>query len=130
MGACGRYRNGESSQTNFGMRFANEIGIRQGKVAHKKGGLNRTEASRKYIFSGLLFCDKCGRPFIAFRTREGEVRYACDGWRMGECSNNKSILLHLIESQLLPAIAQLVCEPSVRDRLALELPRPDGLSLD
>ena len=97
---------------------ADENRSRQGTEAHRKGGLNRTGASRGYIFSGLLFCERCGKPFMAFRTSTQDVRYACSGWRTGTCTNNKSIFLTLVDSQLLPAISQCVRESSVRDKLA------------
>jgi site-specific DNA recombinase len=97
---------------------ADENRRRQGAAAWRKGGLNRTDASRGYIFSGLLSCEICGKPFMAFRTSTQDVRYACGGWRCGTCANNKSISLPLVDSQLLPAISQCVREASVRDQLA------------
>ena len=97
----------------------NECQIRQGNYGRKKGGLNRSEASRKYIFSGLLSCDKCGLPLIAIRTgKDGDVRYACDGGRIGRCPGTKSIMLTLLEAQLLDTISGIVRDPSVREKLA------------
>ena len=90
---------------------------RRGKAGRKLGGLNRTEESRRNIFSGQLHCEKCGRRFIAFRTLRGCLRYACLGWKSGACSNNVSILLSLVESNLIPAISQCVREGSLRDKL-------------
>jgi hypothetical protein len=97
-----------------------EMATRQGWMGRKKGGLNRTEASRKYIASGLLHCELCGRTFIAFRTLRGGVRYACGGWRSGKCSNNTSILLAIVESQLLHAISECVRDVAVRDKLVAD----------
>jgi len=96
-----------------------EIANRQGRAGRKKGGLNRTEASRKYIASGLLHC-LCGRTFVAFHTLRGGVRYACAGWRIGKCTNNISILLTILESQMLQAISECVRDSALRDKLASE----------
>jgi DNA invertase Pin-like site-specific DNA recombinase len=98
---------------------ATERRIRRDKTAKKLGGLNRTEASRRYIFSGLLACEGCGKPFIAYRTAEDDVRYQCGGGRTGTCPIRRSISLTLVESQLLPAISQCVHDDSVRDDLIL-----------
>ena len=97
---------------------ATEKESRWGKTGWKKGGTNRTAESRRYIFAGLLFCEKCGWPFIAFRTARGGVRFACGRWRCGSCSNNTSILLSTVESHLLPAISECLNDTVVRDKLA------------
>jgi len=96
---------------------ARERRIRRDKAARKMGGLNRTETSRGYVFSGLLACENCGRPFKAYRTAETDIRYECGGARTGTCPIRRSILLTLVESQLLPAISQRLHEDSVRDDL-------------
>jgi DNA invertase Pin-like site-specific DNA recombinase len=99
---------------------ANERNIRQGQYGKRKGGLNRTEASRKYLFSGLLYCEGCKLPFIAFRTHKGDVRYACDGSRIGRCTGCKSIALPILDAQLLAALSRLATDPVLRDRLVAD----------
>jgi hypothetical protein len=81
-----------------------EIANRQGRAGQRKGRLNRTEASRKYFAPGLIFCEKCQRKYRAFRTLRDGVRYACADGRIEKCSKNVSILLTILETQMIQAI--------------------------
>ena len=79
------------------------------------GGMNRTESSRKYLFSGTL---KCGVCFGAMNvvgggeTKRRAIRYGCRRHRYeGRCENNVTIRLVTLEEQLLNAIVEKLQPP-------------------
>jgi hypothetical protein len=43
--------------------------------------LNRSEASRQYLFSGVLYCGVCGHPYGVIGGKEPDVRYGCPNYR-------------------------------------------------
>lgn len=111
----------------------------------RKGGLNRTEHSRKYLFSGVMYCGVCGGPFTVINGKAPNVRYGCPNHRFRDtCTNKVTILRTRLEQQLIAALsanlmdsrfeeervrefaAQLEARVELEERLAeeLELDRP------
>jgi len=89
----------------------------QARIAHvngtqgaaRLGGMNRTVASRAYLFSGLLVCAECrSRPvIISGRGKRGYVKYGCPSHRYrGVCDNAVTIRQDRLEKQLLDALEQ------------------------
>ena len=71
------------------------------------GGLNRTESSRQYLFSGLLVCGECGSRMVIISGRgtRGYVKYGCPSHRYrGVCDNKLTIRQDRLEEQLLGEI--------------------------
>ena len=94
---------------------------RQGPAWKKVGGLNRTEASREYIFSGLMICAECRGKFNIVGGKGTTARYGCIGHRYrGTCPNKLTILRRILEAQLLKALAENVLLTEVRDALRAE----------
>ena len=58
-----------------------DVNLRSG--AKRSGGLNRTEKSRSYLFSGLLVCGSCGSRIVIIsgQGKRGYVRYGCPSHR-------------------------------------------------
>jgi DNA invertase Pin-like site-specific DNA recombinase len=91
---------------------------RQGPSWWKEGGLNRTEAGRQYIFSGLMTCSGCHANINMVGGKVSSMRYGCIGHRYrGTCANNLTILRRLLEPQLLQGLSQSFRDSTVRERL-------------
>jgi DNA invertase Pin-like site-specific DNA recombinase len=101
-----------------------EIKRRQGPLWRAYGGLNRTDVSREYIFSGLMVCAHCGNKLNIVGQRGPEARYGCTGHRFrGTCDNAMTILRRSLEEQLLEALKQNVLHPTVREQLCQDFHR-------
>jgi len=101
-----------------------EIKRRKGPSWWKNGGLNLTEASRRYLFSGLMKCSVCGGNFNIVEGKGEMARYGCIGHRYrGTCSNKLTILRRVLEPRLLAALANNLQEPTFRTQLAEEFHR-------
>lgn len=77
------------------------------------GGLNRTEASRKYLFSGPMCCGLCGGKFSIIIGGK-RARYGCRNYRFRDayaCTNNVTILRTRLEDQLISAISKNLLDP-------------------
>ena len=100
---------------------------------HRLGGMQRTERSRKYLFSGILACGPCGGSIVicAGGGKRGYVKYGCHTHKQsGMCDNKLMIRQDRLERQLLAAIEQRLlnpatveyavkrCEEELRKRLA------------
>ena len=75
--------------------------------AARLGGMNRTERSRSYLFSGLLVCGVCGSKIVIIsgQGKRGYVRYGCPSHRYrGVCRNELTIRQDRLEQQLLAAL--------------------------
>lgn len=72
------------------------------------GGLNRSEASRTYLFSGLMTCGICGGKFnVIIGGAPSKVRYGCTNHRFRDaCTNKMTILRSRLEQQLISAISK------------------------
>jgi len=84
------------------------------------GGMNRTEAARSYLFSGLLICSGCGSRLVIIsgRGKRGYVRYGCPSHRYrGVCNNALTIRLDRLEKQLLAALEQRLASSKMIDYL-------------
>jgi site-specific DNA recombinase len=100
---------------------------------HRLGGMQRTERSRRYLFSGSLTCGQCGASMVicAGGGKRGYVKYGCHAHKQsGMCGNKLMIRQDRLERQLLAAIEQRLlnpatlefavkrCEEGLRSRLA------------
>jgi DNA invertase Pin-like site-specific DNA recombinase len=72
----------------------------------RQGGFNRTEASRAYLFSGLMTCGLCGGKFNVIIGGK-RCRYGCRNHRFrNTCTNKVTILRNRLEQQLISAISE------------------------
>lgn len=84
--------------------------------AARLGGLNRTEGSRSYLFSGVLVCGVCGSRLVIISGRgsRGYVRYGCPSHRYrGVCENNVTIRQDRLEAQLLAALEKRLADSQI-----------------
>jgi site-specific DNA recombinase len=82
------------------------------------GGLNRTERSRSYLFSGLLVCGNCGSRLIitSGNGKRAYVRYGCPSHRYRRvCENGLTIRQDRLEEQLIGAIEQRILNSNLID---------------
>jgi hypothetical protein len=94
---------------------------RQGPNWHRVGGLNRSEASRDYIFSGVMVCGECGGRFNVIGGKGPNARYGCAGHRyIGACSNNLTILRRVLEERLVHALSRNLCTEGLREHIQKE----------
>jgi len=74
------------------------IGVQKG------GGMCRTEASRRYLLSGLMKCGECGDNINVVTTNP--TRYGCSNHRYrGDCTNKFTIRQDQLEQTFLAALA-------------------------
>lgn len=82
----------------------------------KLGGMTRTDASRKYLFSGLLKCGLCGGN-LNIRTSK-PARYGCyEHMNRGLCCNKATISQKSLEREFVHALGQRLRDDSLRDEL-------------
>jgi site-specific DNA recombinase len=84
--------------------------------AARLGGMNRTAASRSYLFSGLLVCGECRSRMVIIsgRGKRGYVKYGCPSHRYrGVCDNAVTIRQDRLEEQLLGALEQRLANPQM-----------------
>ena len=75
--------------------------------AKRYGGMNRTERSRQYLFSGVLVCGLCGSRIVIIsgHGKRGYTKYGCPSHRYrGVCDNKLTIRQDRLEEQLLAAL--------------------------
>ena len=74
----------------------------------RQGGFNRSEASRTYLFSGLMTCGLCGGKFnVIIGGHPSKVRYGCRNHRFrNTCTNKVTIRRNRLEPQLIAAISK------------------------
>jgi DNA invertase Pin-like site-specific DNA recombinase len=76
----------------------------RGFGVERLGGMTRTAASRKYLFSGLLRCGLCGGNMTIRTTNP--VRYGCSNHRESKsCSNKATILLKSLEKAFISSLS-------------------------
>ena len=92
----------------------------QAKLRHKKfngrrrGGLNRSDASRRYIFSGLMNCRPCGGKINIVQGKKPDPLYGCHRHRYnGTCDNNLLVSQTSLENQLISAMAANLEDPAL-----------------
>jgi len=85
----------------------------------RQGGLNRTAASRSYLFSGLMTCGVCGGKFaVIIGGHPSKVRYGCTNHRFrNTCTNKVTILRKHLEPQLIAAISRNLLDPRLEPQL-------------
>lgn len=82
----------------------------------RMGGMSRTERSSKYLFSGLLRCGVCKRNMTV--TTTSPARYGCaDHRNRHTCFNKTTILLDVLESAFLAALAENLASKELREEL-------------
>ena len=92
----------------------------RGYGVKRMGGMNRTERSRRYLFSGLLRCGVCGGKVII--TDSNPPRYGCADHRdRNACSNKATLLVANLETTFLSALALKLGSESVREDIGKEL---------
>ena len=82
------------------------------------GGMNRTEESRRYLFSGLLKCGICGgnMTIVGGGGLRGYTKYGCPSHRYrGVCDNALTIRRDRLEEQLLKGLTEKFLKPDVID---------------
>jgi site-specific DNA recombinase len=80
------------------------------------GGMTRTDASRKYLFSGLLKCGFCGGN-LAFRTTN-PVRYGCAEYQeRGLCANKALVSQEVLEREFIHALSEKLRDDRHREEL-------------
>jgi site-specific DNA recombinase len=94
---------------------------RQATNWRKTGGLNRTAASRRYIFSDTMICAECGGKFNVVGGKGEHARYGCFGHRAhGICRNKLTISRQMLESRLLHALSLNIQDLEFREHLVME----------
>ena len=80
------------------------------------GGMNRTERSKRYLFSGVLVCGECGARIVIVsgNGKRGYVKYGCPSHRYrGVCANGLTIRQDRLEDQLLAALEERVLKSEI-----------------
>jgi DNA invertase Pin-like site-specific DNA recombinase len=90
----------------------------------KEGGMNRTAASRTYIFSGCLECGICKASIVVVGRKGDEPVYGCPYQRFrGVCKNDLRITKDRLEQQLLGRIVASLRAPEYVELIATEFDR-------
>ena len=96
-----------------------QIGFANQRVGNSRlGGMNRTEESRRYLFSGLLKCGICGgnMTIVGGGGLRGYTKYGCPSHRYrGVCDNALTIRRDRLEEQLLRGLTEKFLKPDVID---------------
>jgi DNA invertase Pin-like site-specific DNA recombinase len=85
------------------------------------GGLNRTESSRSYLFSGIMRCGLCDGPFTVVGGKLPKVFYGCRNHRYRHsCSARTTIQRERLEHQLIAAISANLLDPRLEEERTRE----------
>lgn len=106
---------------------------RHREKTNQRGGLNRTGASRKYIFSGVLFCGVCGDKMTIVGGKGDSALYGCFSRRFrgkSMCSNWRMITRKRLESELIGALARNLSSPELRATVEEEFQRQLRVAID
>ena len=94
---------------------------REKGIAQSIGGSNRTEASRGYIFSGLLRCALCEKAITIVQCGKATVRYGCSSHAHdGKCPNNRTILQRRLQDELIKALSNNLLDPDLQREMSKE----------
>jgi len=89
--------------------------------ATRQGGLNRTETSRTYLFSGSMVCGVCGGTYTVVCGKKPNVRYGCPNYRYRDtCTNRVTILRTRLEQQLIAALSANLLDSRLEDERVRE----------
>jgi site-specific DNA recombinase len=95
------------------------IALVQGRFGRSRfGGTMRTSESRRYLFSGLLICGRCGSHIVIVSGwgKRGYAKYGCPSHRYrGVCGNRLTIRQDRLEAQLLGALEERILTPQMLD---------------
>lgn len=87
--------------------------------SNRRGGLNRSKASRSYVFSGILKCDLCDGNINIIGGSAPSAQYGCHNHKFhGTCRNNLVIQQRVLEEQLLKALGRNLTSPAIWTELA------------
>jgi site-specific DNA recombinase len=93
--------------------------VREKHGPKRLGGMNRTEASRRYLFSGLMQCGLCGKNITIVSGQVPYSRYGCPNHRFrGVCKNNVTISQRKLEKQLIAAFSANLLGEYQQEQLA------------
>jgi site-specific DNA recombinase len=85
------------------------------------GGLERTDHSKDYLFSGLLICAICGRRMVIVGGCGKYAKYGCPAHRYkGVCPNSLSIRHDRLEKQLIHSVTEIALRPDKLEYAILE----------
>ena len=89
--------------------------------SNRRGGLNRSKASRSYVFSGCMECGPCHGNINIIGGSAPSAQYGCHNHKFhGTCDNGLVIQQRVLEEQLLKALARNLTDPAVWTELASE----------
>ena len=103
-----------------GVQAVNRRG-RDKYYATRLGGMNRTAASRTYLFSSIMACGTCGGNFTVVGGKAPNVRYGCPNYRFRDtCTNKVSILRTRLEHQLIAALSRNLLDERLEEERVRE----------
>ncbi len=89
--------------------------------ANRRGGLNRSKASRSYVFSGCLECGLCDGNINIIGGSAPSAQYGCHNHKFhGTCTNGLVIQQRVLQEQLLGALARNLTDLAIWSKLAVE----------
>lgn len=92
----------------------------RGLGVKRLGGMTRTEASRRYLFSGILKCGWCGANMTI--TTTNPPRYGCSTKRNRRtCANRATIRLEVLEREFMSALSEKLQSEDIREELVQAL---------
>jgi len=90
--------------------------VREKHGPKRLGGMNRTAASRQYLFSGLLECGLCNANMVIVGGQAPNAQYGCPNHRYrGVCENSVRIPQRKLEQQLLAALSTNLLDPRLEE---------------
>jgi len=99
-----------------------QIKIKQERFGVQRlGGMNRTQQSTNYLFSGLLICAICGYRMVIVAGTGKTGKYGCPLHRYkGVCPNSLTIRHDRLEDQLIQATVEMALRPDMLEHAILE----------
>lgn len=105
--------------------------VREKHGSKRLGGMNRTEKSRTYLFSGLMECGCCGKNITIIGGMPPNTRYGCPSHRFrGVCENAVTIPQRKLEQQLIAALAANLLDPQLEEFRAQEFSKQSKAALE
>lgn len=90
--------------------------VREKHGPKRLGGMNRTVASRQYLFSSLLECGLCNANMVIVGGQPPNAQYGCPNHRYrGVCENSVRIPQRKLEQQLLAALSVNLLDPRLEE---------------
>ena len=79
--------------------------VREKHGPKRLGGMNRTNNSRTYLFSGLMECGVCGKNITIVSGNPPYTRYGCPSHRFRGVCQNAVTIAQKLEQQLIAALS-------------------------